>query len=257
MKDDEGRGAMAMEGVRELRTRTMFRAPGAQVNGLEAVPEGLWLCDQQDNRAYLIDYDGATLTSFPGPVRNASGISFGAGVVWTAANVPTTTIYRHDPATGHCLAAVVLRGGGGVHGIQWRPYETEEALPVVADAAPELHPSAPGGKPHGEPGSCGTLWVTRPGARTIEHIDAETSDLLGTIPFPTKRSHGMFWDEADGSLCVADTNTGDILRLDARDGAIRERWHIAGPEVHGLTRSADGRIWIADAATNEILVVEG
>ncbi len=33
--------------VRELRARVAFRAPGEQVNGLEAVPEGLWLCDQQ------------------------------------------------------------------------------------------------------------------------------------------------------------------------------------------------------------------
>jgi streptogramin lyase len=248
---------MTSGAVRELRARTMFRGPGEQINGLEAVPEGLWLCDQQNNRAYLVDYNGATLTSFPGPVRNASGISFGAGSVWTASNVPTTTIYRHDPATGHCLAALVLRPGGGVHGIQWRPYEVGETPPAVVEAAPELHPSAPGGKPHGEPGSSGTLWVTRPGAKLIEHIDAETGDLLGTIPFPTNRSHGLFWDEADGSLCVADTNIGEILRLDPRDGTVRERWHVAGSEVHGLTRSADGRIWIADAATNEILVVEG
>ncbi len=247
---------MTTGAVRELRARVAFRGPGEQVNGLEAVPEGFWLCDQQNNRAYLIDYSGATLASFPGPVRNASGISYGADAVWTAANVPGTTIYRHDPATGHCLAAVALRPSGGVHGIQWRPYGAGEALPVIAEAAPELHPSAPGGRPHGEPGSSGTLWVTRPGAKLIEHIDAETGDLLGTIPFPTNRSHGLFWDEADGSLCVADTNTGEILRLDPRDGTVRERWHIAGPEVHGLTRSADGRIWIADAATNEILVVE-
>ena len=247
---------MTTAAVRELRARSVFRGPGEQINGLEAVPEGLWLCDQQDNRAYLIDYNGATLTSFPGPVRNASGISFGAGAIWTASNVPDTMLYRHDPTTGHCLAAIVLRTGGGVHGIQWRPYGSGEALPAVAESAPELHPSAPGGRPHGEPGSSGTLWVTRPGAKTIEHIDAETGDRLGTLPFPTSRSHGLFWDEADDTLCVADTNTSEILRLDPRDGTVRERWHITGPEVHGLTRSADGRIWIADAATNEVLVVE-
>lgn len=242
--------------VRELRPRMAFRGPGEQINGLEAVPEGLWLCDQQNNRAYLIDYDGVTLTSFPGPARNASGISFGAGAVWVAANIPVTTIHRHDPATGHCVAAVVLGRGGGVHGIQWRPYEAGEEPPAAAEPAPELHPTAPGGRPHGMPGSSGTLWVTRPGVRLIEHIDAETGDLLGTIPFPTNRSHGMFWDEADSTLCVAATNTGEILRLDPRDGTVRARWRIVGPEVHGLTRSADGRIWIADAATNEILVVE-
>lgn len=247
---------MTASEVRTVRARVAFRAPGRQINGLEAVPEGLWLCDQQDDRCYLIDYGGALLTSFPGPARNASGISFGAGAVWVAANVPLSTIYRHDPATGHCLAAVPLRQAGGVHGIQWRPYEAGEQPPAAAEAAPELHPSAPGGKLHGEPGSSGTLWVTRPGARSIEHIDAETGALLGTLPFPTTRSHGMFWDETDNSLSVADTNTGQILRLDPRTGAIRDTWQIIGSEVHALTRSADGRVWIADAATNEILVIE-
>ena len=31
---------------------------------------------------------------------------------------------------------------------------------------------------------------------------------------------------------------------------------IQGIEVHGLTKSADGRIWIGDAATNLVSVVE-
>jgi sugar lactone lactonase YvrE len=107
------------------------------------------------------------------------------------------------------------------------------------------------------PGASGTLWVTRPGALQIDHIDAETGELLGQIPFPAPRSHGLFWDEADGTLNVAETNQGHIYRLDPRDGAVRGVWRIAGPEVHAMTRSADGRIWISDASTNEILVVEG
>jgi hypothetical protein len=34
-----------------------------------------------------------------------------------------------------------------------------------------------------------------------------------------------------------------------------DEWQIEGPEVHGLTRSADGRIWVGDASTNTVLVV--
>ena len=40
------------------------------------------------------------------------------------------------------------------------------------------------------------------------------------------------------------------------DGELLPEWRIEGCEVHGLTRSADGRIWIGDASTNAILVVE-
>jgi streptogramin lyase len=247
---------MASANVRVITARVLFKAPGQQINGLEAVPEGLWLSDQRDNYSYLIDYEGRMRTSFPGPARNASGTSAGAGSVWVASNVRPAMIFRHDQETGYCTACLVLAGEGGVHGLQWRPYAPGEAIPARVERGPELHPTAPGGQLNAGPGISGTLWVTRPGAHRIDHIDAETGDLLGSIPFQPDRSHGMFWDEGDDSLCVAETNGGHILRLDPQTGAVREEWHVAGPEVHAMTRSADGRIWIGDASTNEILILD-
>jgi streptogramin lyase len=211
--------------------RVMFKGPGQQVNGLEAAPDGLWLCDQRDNRSYLVDFDGRVLNSFPSPARNASGITFGAGSVWVASNTRPALIFRHDPQTGQCLAYLTLSGESGVHGLQWRP-------------------SGPG------EGVGGTLWVSRPGAHRIEHLDAETGEVLGSLHFEPPRSHGLFWDEHDGTLNVAETNGGHIFRLDPHSGEVMEEWRVDGPEVHGLTRSADGRIWIGDAATNNVLVVE-
>src|SRR5215510_15833600 len=88
-----------------------FTPPGVQVNGLEAVAEGLWLCDQRDNHAYLVDYhSGKMVTRFASPARNASGITFGAGSVWIASNVAPAMVFRHDPATGHCTAFILLAG---------------------------------------------------------------------------------------------------------------------------------------------------
>jgi streptogramin lyase len=124
------------------------------------------------------------------------------------------------------------------------------------EQATELHPSAPAGKLNAGPGASGTLWVTRPGANRVDHLDAETGEMLGSIPFPLPRSHGLFWDEADGTLVVAETNGGHVFRLDPRTGAVRDEWRVAGPEVHGLTSGPDGRIWIGDASTNNMLVVE-
>jgi prolyl oligopeptidase len=86
--------------LRTYRANVVFKGPGQQVNGLEAVPEGLWLSDQRDNRTYLIDYRGKVLTSFASPARNASGTSFGAGAVWVASNVRPSMVFRHDPTTG-------------------------------------------------------------------------------------------------------------------------------------------------------------
>jgi len=236
--------------------RAMFKGPGEQVNGLEATPEGLWLCDQRDNRCYLVDFAGRLLSSFPGPARNASGITVGAGSVWVASNTRPALIFRHDPTSGQCTGYLVLAGEGGVHGLQWRPYGPGEQPPPAAERPAELHPSAPAGRLNAGPGRSGTLWVSRPGAHRIEHLDAETGDLLGSVHFAPPRSHGMFWDGADGTLNVAETNGGHIFRMDPASGEVLEEWRVAGPEVHGLTRSADGRIWIGDAATNDILIVE-
>jgi streptogramin lyase len=246
---------MTFTEVQSASAHVAFTAPGLQVNGLEAVPEGLWLCDQRDNQAYLVDYtSGKMLTRFASPARNASGITFGAGSVWIASNVAPPMIFRHAPANGHCTAFILLAGEGGVHGLQWRPYSPSEAIPVAADARPELHPTAPAGRRNAGPGVSGTLWVSRPGAHRIEHIDAETGELLGSFAFPVDRSHGMYWND-DGTLSVAETNHGHILRFEPRAGELLEEWRIEGPEVHGLTRGADGRIWVGDAATNQVLTV--
>jgi streptogramin lyase len=218
---------MTSADVRVAQPRTVFAGPGLQVNGLEAVPEGLWLCDQRNNRSYLVDYAGKVLTSFASPARNASGISVGAGSVWVGSNVDPPMIFRHDPTTGQCTAFLMLQGGGGVHGLQWRPGE-----------------------------GSGTIWVSRPGAMRIEHIDAETGEVLGSFAFPAPRSHGMYWDDSDGTLSVAETNGGHIFQFEPGSGELLSEWRIEGPEVHGFARGSDGRIWIGDASTNQVLVIE-
>src|SRR3984893_2502916 len=104
---------MVSANVGEGAAREMFKGPGEQVNGLEAVTDGLWLCDQRDNRSYLVDFDGQLRTSFPGPARNASGITIGAWSVWVASNTRPAVIFRHAPGTGQCLAYLILAGEGG------------------------------------------------------------------------------------------------------------------------------------------------
>src|SRR5919109_3832177 len=136
---------MSLASVRAVRAHPVFTAPGLQVNGLEAVPEGLWLCDQRDNHCYLVDHDGRLLRRFPSPARNASGITVGAGAVWVASNTRPALIFRHDLETGQCIAFLALSDDGGVHGLQWRPYEPGEQPPPPAEAKPELHPTAPAG----------------------------------------------------------------------------------------------------------------
>lgn len=248
---------MVTTAVRTVPARIIFKGPAIQVNGLEAVAEGLWISDQQNNQTYLVDFHGKILTSFHSPARNASGTSFGAGSVWVASNVKPSMVFRHDPLTGQCLAGLHLPQGaeGGVHGIAWRPFELGVVAHEAPPKAPELFPTAHGGALNDGPGVSGTLWVTRPGTNVIDHIDAETGEPLGQIPFPVTRSHGLYWE--DDTLVVVETNHNHVYRLDPRNGTVLDEWMITGtPEVHALTKSADGRVWIGDASTNDICVID-
>lgn len=205
--------------------KVMFRGPGPQANGLSATPEGIWVCDQKDDRIYLIRYeDGSVITSFATPGRNLSGVGYGAGAVWGASNQRPAYVYKFDPATGHCVQAIQLARSmeGGIHGLE------------VID---------------------GALWVTRPGLLTLEKLDLETGEVLHQISFPGRRSHGVF--ARDGAIVCNDTNLRTVFHLDPSDGRVLEQWTVEGFEPHGLALDPQGRIWTCDATTNLIGIVEG
>jgi streptogramin lyase len=204
--------------------KVMFSGPGPQANGLSATADGIWICDQKDDRIYLVDYDGRILTSLATPARNLSGIGFGAGAVWGASNRRPAYVFKFDPKTGHCLQAIELPAAneGGIHGLE------------VID---------------------GALWVTRPGLLTLQKLNLETGALEHEIPFPGRRSHGVF--ALDGAIVCNDTNLSTVFHLDPRDGRILKQWTVEGFEPHGLTIDPEGRIWICDAMTNRIGIAEG
>ena len=46
-----------------------------------------------------------------------------------------------------------------------------------------------------------------------------------------------------------------VFELDPADGRVLRQWSIEGFEPHGLTIDPTGRIWICDAVTNRIGIV--
>lgn len=240
------------------RVEVAFDSPGPQANGLAAAPEGLWICDQADDRIYLTDYDsGKALHHFPCPGRNLSGMAAGGGAVFATHNKRPSMVFKHNPETGHCLGVLVLPDyTSGVHGCEW----------IETDGQ-------------------GTLWVTRPGIFVIDLINDEPEmtdkprahevgprgeqlhrleggQLLRRIPFPAPRSHGIFFDfdqpgknEPYTIICNA-TGVNKIFRLDPADGEVLEQWQVEGFEIHGMTRDRQGRIWVCDAITNRIGIVQ-
>ncbi|HUE75992.1 MAG TPA: hypothetical protein VMP10_04115 [Chloroflexota bacterium] len=208
------------------RARVVFDGPGPQVNGLSAAADGLWVCDQQNDKIYLITYEnGSVLTSFDSPARNLSGIAWGGYAVWGASNKRPSMVFKHNPWTGHCLAGITLPNAdqGGVHGIEW---------------------------------ANNTLWVTRPGLLTLQCIRTDTGELISEIPFPSPRSHGLYWDAESETIVCVETNNHHVFRLDPKDGRVLEDYVIDDFEPHGMTRDAQGRIWVCDATTNRIAILD-
>jgi streptogramin lyase len=203
--------------------KVMFSGPGPQANGLSATDEGIWICDQKDDRIYLVDYAGKVKTSFATPARNLSGIGYGAGVVWGASNQRPAYVYRFDPSTGHCTQAIQLDRAmeGGIHGLE------------VID---------------------GALWVTRPGLGILQKLNLESGATEHEIPFPGRRSHGVY--AHDGAIVCNDTNLWTVFHLDPKDGRIIDQWKFEDFEPHGLTRDPQGRVWVCDATTNRVGIVE-
>src|SRR5215471_14928651 len=65
----------------------LFKSPDGHPNALEATPEGLWVGEQVTDRAYLLDWKtGAVLKKVDTESSNTSGIAYGGGYLWMAAN---------------------------------------------------------------------------------------------------------------------------------------------------------------------------
>jgi streptogramin lyase len=223
---------------------TLFRAPYALPNDLQMTEQGLWIVDQVTDRVALVAPDApdpeyrtcrmaheiATESS------NTSGLAYGEGSLWLAANgsgagrwrTPRETdasegeILRVDPATGKTLHRFPVPGGGGTHGLDYDPYEP------------------------------GTLWLTTLRAQTLTQVRIAEGSIRHVIPLPYGAAHGVV--RVEDGIWVVHKLEWVIVKLDPRDGTVRDRIEIPRdrPEVHGLSRAGDDLLY-CDATTGWIV----
>ena len=75
----------------------LFNCPGPKPNGLQATNEGLWVIDQGNNYAYLLDWeDGSAIKSFETETDKSSGITVDdSGNLWVASTY-NCKIHRYE-----------------------------------------------------------------------------------------------------------------------------------------------------------------
>src|SRR5215467_3241738 len=210
---------------RQAKVVKLFRSPDGHPNGLETVAEGFWIGEQITDRAHLVDWNGKLLHSIETESSNTSGIAFGDGAVWMAANGPAVgraprpadskegDVVKADPKTGKTLARFPVPGGGGVHGLEFAE---------------------------------GTLWVTSLKLQKLSQVDPKDFHVIHQIPVHLGRAHGLAWDPP-GIWCMHSTDRV-IHKLDARDGRILEQITLAkdDPDPHGMCMY-NGHLYYCDA----------
>lgn len=200
--------------IRKPRVEPLWRSPDAYPNALEATDDGLWVGEQITNVAYLLDWEtGKVLRKVPTESTNTSGMAFGGGFLWMAANGPalrretrptdakTGAILKVDPQTGQTLERHPVPGGGGVHGLNW---------------------------------ANNSLWITTLRQKSLTQVDPDFK-VLHSIPVTLGRAHGLAWDR-DSIWCMF-SNDFVIHRLYSKDGRILEAIQLdkSDPDPHGMT----------------------
>jgi hypothetical protein len=217
--------ATAQAPERRVKVVKLFKSPDGHPNGLEASPEGLWIGEQITDRAHLVDWTGRVLRSLETESSNTSGIAYGGGFLWMAANGralwrrprPTDAvegeILKVDPSTGKTVARYPVPGGGGVHGLEFAENR---------------------------------LWITSLRLGKLSAVDPSDFRVVHEIPVRRSRAHGLAW-EPPGIWCVF-SNDRVIEKLDARDGRLLEliRLSAEDPDPHGLCLY-QGKLYYCDA----------
>jgi hypothetical protein len=222
----------------------LFRAPYGVPNGLELTDEGLWIADQITDRVALVEMAepseyGVTrlVRDVPSQSSNTSGLAFGDGALWLAANCAATLwrpekdtdapkgqgdILKIDPYSGETLERWSVPGGGGTHGFEFDHFEA------------------------------GYVWVTTLKNQTLSKVRIADWEVVHVIDLPYVRGHGVV-RQADG-IWVVHTADRVIVKLDLESGAELDRVTVpeSDPQPHGLSACGDDLLY-CDAASGWIV----
>jgi hypothetical protein len=220
---------------RRLKTTPLFKSPDGFPNAIAASPEGLWIAEQltltdppsgKTNNVYLVDWNGKVLKTVRNESRNTSGMGYGGGYLWIAANAPPEGIFQTDLNSRTISHRQIPLGppgdGGGCHGCMYHD---------------------------------GKLYLNALRLRGILRVDAKTWQPEFLIPYNFDRTHELAWD--NGAIWMitgtrgktAAEDFGGLAKYDAATGRLLETasFDVGSPDPHGLTMH-EGKLYSCDAS---------
>ena len=241
--------ALGRVAARRPKVERVFDSPGPTPNGLQATPDGLWILDQGENRAYLVRFeDGKVLRALETESAHGSGITFDGKSIWIASTY-SREIIRADPQSGKTLQRYYTPGAGVIYRMPSdAPGRRSPLAPHPPPASGQSQPSSeprPGTGAHGLEWRHGQLWAAVPPSRTIYRIDPERWIVEHKFPSVGSRPHGIGW-EGKWPWCT-DSNLNAFFKHDVRTGEILDQIQLNDddPLPHGMT-IWQGMMWYCD-----------
>jgi hypothetical protein len=201
-----GRGASTPP-VRKVKTTPLFKSPEGYPNAIAASPEGLWIAEQKSDNAHLVDLNGKVLKTVKTESKNTSGMGWGDGYIWMAANAAPEGIFQTDMNSRTVSHRQIPLGpaenGGGCHGVEYVN---------------------------------GKLWIAALRLRGILRVDAKTWQPELLIPYSVPRAHGVALDKGAVWLVTGTDRGAGLIKYDADTGRVLETAEFAetDSDPHGL-----------------------
>lgn len=205
--------------ARQVKTTPLFKSPEGYPNAIAVAPEGLWIGEQKSDNAHLVDWNGKVLNTVKTESKNTSGIAYGQGHVWMAANAAPQGIFQTDTSSKTISHRQIPLGpadnGGGCHGLHYVD---------------------------------GKLWIAALRLRAILRVDAASWQPEFLIPYNVPRAHGVAWDNGAIWMVTGDEHGAGLIRYDAATGRTLEAVRFAETDAdpHGLALH-DGVLYSCDA----------
>ena len=208
--------------VKKIKTVALFKSPEMYPNGIAVAPEGLWIGEQKSDNAVLTDWEGKLLKTIKTPSKNTSGIAWGGGHVWMAANAAPQGIFELD-----------LNGK------------------VISHRQIPLGPKDNGGGCHGIEDVDGKLYIAALRMRGILRVDAKTWQPEFFINYNVPRAHGMAYNRQDNSIWLvtgAADGAAGLIQYDAATGRTLStaQFDKGASDPHGLAWY-NGALYSSDA----------
>jgi streptogramin lyase len=201
--------------VRKAKTTTLFKSPEGYPNAIAVAPDGLWIAEQKSDNAHLVDWSGKLLKTVKTESKNTSGMGFGDGYIWMAANAAPNGVFQTDMSSKTISHRQIPLGGGGCHGVEYVD---------------------------------GKLWIAALRLRGILRVDAKTWEPEFLIPYNMPRAHGVAWNEGAIWMVTGNDEGAGLIKYDAATGRVLEtvRFSESDPDPHGLAWH-DGALYSCDA----------